>query len=251
MNETAGPGTFSFSSIALSDAGAIRTLNEDSFVVRDDIGLWAVADGVGGRDAGDVASRILVEALGGLGAPAGGKSYLEMVHAAIARANELMRNYVDETPSVASIASTVACLIAYRDHVACLWVGDSRIYRLRQERLDLLSKDHSLVQQLVDSGELTQAEARTHPRRNVITRAVGAEPSLEIATRRERLSPGDRFLLCSDGLSTELSDAEMGDRLGASDLPAAARALMDLALERGAKDNVTLIVIDAAAPSAS
>ncbi len=246
MPEAEEPQAFRFSSVALSDAGAVRTLNEDSFVIRDDIGLWAVADGVGGQDAGDVASRLLVEALGGLGAPAGGKSYLEMVRAAIADANAAMLAYVEDAPTVASIASTIACLIAYRDHIACLWAGDSRIYRYRDEKLELLSKDHSLVQEMVDNGELSPADARTHPRRNVITRAVGAEPVLELATRREKLAEGDRFLLCSDGLSTELTDEELAARVGDGQVDAAATSLMDLALERGAKDNVTLILIAAA-----
>ena len=235
---------FAFTSAALSDVGTVRSLNEDSFVLRDDIGLWAVADGVGGHQGGDMASRTLAEALGSLGRPNGGRSFLSAVEGAILSSHERIQRH-------AAIAagrppgSTVACLVAYRGFAACLWVGDSRIYRIRSSAIKQLSKDHSVVQELVDAGGLSPEEARRHPQSNVITRAVGLARGDEIDSVRTPLEDGDRFLLCSDGLTGVLPDETVLELLKTWAASAAVKALTDAALSRGARDNVTAVVVDA------
>lgn len=234
-----------FRSAARSHVGATRTLNEDSFVVREDIGLWAVADGVGGHDVGDVASRMLVEALGALDPPRAGKAFLQAVEQSILDANRAMIAYAEKTPGVRSMGSTIVCFIAYRSHFACFWAGDSRCYRMRGDALSRITKDHSLVQQMVDSGDLTPEDARHHPRSNVITRAVGFQADLELDHVRKAIEPGDKFLICSDGLTGMLGDVEIAAILSAAPCEAAADALLAGALGRRARDNVTLIVVEA------
>jgi serine/threonine protein phosphatase Stp1 len=143
------------------------------------------------------------------------------------------------------IASTVVVLIARHGHFACLWAGDSRAYLLRDGALARVTRDHSLVQELVDGGQITDAEAEHHPRANVITRAVGAEADMvELDKVTGRLTGGDRFLLCSDGLSKELSDPEMADILRADGPETAAERLVEAALARHARDNVTAVVLE-------
>jgi serine/threonine protein phosphatase Stp1 len=143
------------------------------------------------------------------------------------------------------IASTVVVLIARHGHFACLWAGDSRAYLLRDGALARVTRDHSLVQELVDSGQITDAEAENHPRANVITRAVGSEADMvELDKVTDRLVDGDRFLLCSDGLSKELSDAEMLEILRVYDAEPAAERLVAAALVRNARDNVTAVVLE-------
>ena len=237
---------FLYRSSGASDIGTVRKLNEDSFVARDAIGLWAVLDGVGGHDAGDVASRMLAEALAALPPPLAGKTFLNDVEYTILAQNKAMLDRVAGDPAISSMGTTVVALLAFRDHVACLWVGDSRCYRLRGDTFEQVSNDHSLVQELVDAGHITEADARTHPRRNVVTRAVGVDPALMVDQRREKVLPGDRFLLCSDGLTGPLNDDEIA--LIMKDNPdgtAASEALIARALEKQARDNVTVIVIDA------
>ncbi|MEM0929702.1 MAG: PP2C family serine/threonine-protein phosphatase [Pseudomonadota bacterium] len=237
---------FAYRSSGASDIGTVRKLNEDSFVTRDGIGLWAVLDGVGGHDAGDVASRMLAEALAALPPPLGGKTFLNDVEYTILAQNKAMLDRVASDPALTSMGTTVVALLAFRDHVACLWVGDSRCYRLRGESFEQISNDHSLVQELVDAGHITEHDARSHPRRNVVTRAVGVDPALMVDQRREQVLPGDRFLLCSDGLTGPLEDAEIAHILHTNtDSQAASNTLIARALEKQARDNVTVIVIDA------
>jgi protein phosphatase/serine/threonine-protein phosphatase Stp1 len=139
-----------------------------------------------------------------------------------------------------TIASTVVTLLARGEHFACLWAGDSRAYLLRNGALQRLTRDHSLVQELIDQGALSEAEADGHPQANVITRAVGAAGALELDKVSGRMVPGDRFLLCSDGLVRTLTEPEIAAGLAAED---AAEGLVRLAVERGARDNVTAVTL--------
>ncbi len=234
---------FRFTSAAVSDPGATRKFNEDSYVLRDDICLWAVADGVGGHEAGDIASGMLAESLGSLGPPAGGRSFLASVEDAIRSANDRLIEF-GASRAGRPPGSTVACLVVYRGYVACIWVGDSRIYRLREGALKRLTKDHSYVQEMIDSGAITPDEARGHPNSNIITRAIGSTADLVIDVAREPLNHGDRFVVCSDGLTGCLTDDEIAALMANRDAPAAARALLDEALSRRARDNVTVIIVD-------
>lgn len=229
--------------------GAVRSRNEDTFVDRADIGLWAVADGAGGHEHGEVASGMLAEALGRLTGLAGSDLVAE-VRSCVSATHQALRVRADaeaaDTGGAVTIASTIVLFLASGPHYACLWAGDSRGYRLRTGQLAPLTRDHSLVQTLVDQGVLSEAEAERHPHANIITRAVGAEgaePDLDKVTGRAE--PGDRFLLCSDGLTKTMADATIA-RLTAADEPA--RRLIDAALEVGARDNVTVVVLEYGSP---
>lgn len=233
-----------FRSWAESHPGAVRTHNEDNFVDRPDIGLWAVADGAGGHDAGEVASQMIAETLSSIPAGLAAAELLGQVRLRITETHQWLRDEAARRGPRSVIASTLVVLLARDGHFACLWAGDSRIYLLRQGQISQVTRDHSLVQELVDAGAITPEEAEGHPRANVITRAVGADcDPLELEKISGRLMAGDRFLLCSDGLNKTLSDAELAVLLS-GDQPSA--RLIEVALERRATDNVTAITVEAA-----
>lgn len=232
-----------FQSWAASHPGAVRTHNEDSFVDRPDLGLWAVADGAGGHDSGEVASGMLKAALEAIPGGLSAAELLAQVRLRVASVHEALRAEASRRGPRAIIASTLVVLLARDGHFACLWAGDSRIYLLRRGELVQVTRDHSLVQELVDAGTITAEEAEGHPRANVITRAVGATEELELDKVSNRLAPGDRFLLCSDGLNKTLSDAELAALLAPPEPPA--DRLIAEALARTASDNITVVAVDA------
>jgi serine/threonine protein phosphatase Stp1 len=231
-----------FRSSATTHPGSVHGHNEDSYVNRPDLGLWAVADGAGGHQAGDVASRIIADALNAVPNGFTGAELLAEVRERIARAHEAMWKEASRRGPHAIVASTVVALLARDDYYACLWAGDSRAYLLRGERFRQLTRDHSLVQKLFDAGAITAAEALHHPAAHIITRAVGAE-HLELDKITDRLFPGDRFLLCSDGLFKTLPERELADLLS-TDADAIADRLVIAALQEGAEDNVTAVTIE-------
>ena len=233
--------TAGFHSAGRTDPGAVRLRNEDNLVERPDIGVWAVADGAGGHDAGDVASGLVRQELlqipAGLAAP----DVLGEVRARLARAHETLLARA-EAPGGAVSATTVVVLIAGEGHFACLWAGDSRLYLLRCGALALITRDHSLVQEMVDAGTLAPEAAEGHPQSNVVTRALGAgELALDKVT--DRLEPGDRFLLCSDGLSKVVPETEIAALLTEASAEAVVEGLLAAALARGARDNVTAVAV--------
>jgi protein phosphatase/serine/threonine-protein phosphatase Stp1 len=233
-----------FRSGAKTDPGAKRSHNEDAFVHRPEAGLWAVADGAGGHDAGEVASGMLRDALEAIPEDLPAGRMLGEVRQRIMLVHEALR----EKAGHGTIASTIVVLIVRGGHFACLWVGDSRLYRLRNGVLEQVTRDHSLVQELVDAGMVKPEDAESHPRANVITRAVGAATDqLEIDKATDRVLPGDRFLLCSDGLSKTLPPSEIASLLGGPDPAHAPELLIAAALAREAADNVTAIAIEAGA----
>jgi serine/threonine protein phosphatase PrpC len=223
--------------------GRVRSLNEDALLDRGDIGLWVVADGMGGHAAGDFASQAIVDALGQVAPPSGGSSFLRDVEERIQVAHAALRRESLARGSGGIIGSTVVALLAWNRHYACVWAGDSRLYLLRDGALRQVSRDHSLVQDLVDAGELAPEQAESHPQANVVTRAVGAVEHLVLDKTHEQISVGDMFLLCSDGLTRHVSDQEIAAVLTDETAPGAAQVLIDLALERGARDNVTTVVV--------
>jgi serine/threonine protein phosphatase Stp1 len=236
-----------FRSSGKTDPGAKRSHNEDTYVDRPHAGLWAVADGAGGHEAGEVASGMIRDALVAIpdGLPAG--RMLGEVRQRITLVHEHLLETGAERNG-ATIASTLVVLIMRGDHFACLWAGDSRLYRLRDATLEQVTRDHSLVQELVDAGVVRAEDAESHPRANVITRAVGAgEDGLEIDKTTDRVLPGDRFLLCSDGLSKTLPPTEIAALLAVPDAALAPDLLISAALARQANDNVTAVVIEALA----
>jgi protein phosphatase/serine/threonine-protein phosphatase Stp1 len=233
-----------FRSCAATHVGTVRTHNEDNFVNRPDLGIWAVADGAGGHQAGEVASQMVTEALAEVPSGLGAAELLAEVRLRIVQAHDAIRAEAARRGAHAILATTVVALLAHRDYFACLWAGDSRAYLLRGGELSLMSHDHSLVQELVDAGALTQEEALTHPRSNVITRAVGADfGSLDLDKKTDRLRPGDRFLLCSDGLSKILPEGEIARLLATPD-GSPAESLITAALDRRADDNITAVTVE-------
>jgi protein phosphatase len=233
---------FDVDSCGMSHAGCIRDLNEDRYLVKADSGVFAVADGMGGHDAGEIASTSIVEHLKSIGIPSSAPDLRARFEDRVTLANREIRAISAERKA-GTIGSTLAALLAFEHQYACMWAGDSRIYMLRDGRFSQLSRDHTEVQDLLDKGLLSPAEAENWPRRNVITRAIGAmeDPMLDIA--HGKIQPDDRFLICSDGLTAHVSDDEIRDTLAARSAQEACKALIDLTLERGATDNVTVVIV--------
>ncbi|MDD3449814.1 MAG: protein phosphatase 2C domain-containing protein [Gammaproteobacteria bacterium] len=231
-----------WSSACVTDVGRVRKLNEDACLSLPERGLWVVADGMGGHDAGDLASRWVVETLGALPAPHNLGDQVEAARERLRAVNRRLREEAGRRGK-SVIGTTVAALVAFEGHGVYLWAGDSRVYRFRRGRLRRLSRDHSQVEELVAEGLLAPEEAESHPAANVITRAVGGEENLEVDAEIVELAPRDLFLLCSDGLYKELSETDIAGILARTPSPRAARQLVDTALERGARDNVTALVV--------
>ena len=231
-------------SAARTHVGTVRRRNEDAVLERADIGLWAVADGAGGHERGDYASSRIIAALLEVDTVLSGLSLVEEVKGSLAEVNREVRAKAATIGPNALIGSTVAVLLIWDDQSCCLWAGDSRLYRIRAGRLRQLSRDQSHVQDLVDRGEILPEAAAAHPMSNIVTNLIGAFDRLVLEERRDRLQPGDILLLCSDGLSSALTDAEMVGILTGSALPAAADRLIQRALDQGARDNVSAVVVE-------
>jgi protein phosphatase/serine/threonine-protein phosphatase Stp1 len=230
---------------AMTDAGAVRKHNEDNLLSRPDLGLWAVADGAGGHESGEVASGMIVSELDRLPRDLSGAEVLAEVRLTLARVHDRLRAEAASRGPGAMIASTFVALILRDKHFACLWAGDSRAYLLRAGALSQITRDHSLVQELVESGKLAAEDAERHPHANVITRAVGADAeALELDKVIGQAEPGDRFLLCSDGLSKTLSDAEIAGLLAAPEGVPPPELLIAAALAHRVNDNVTAVVVE-------
>ena len=229
-------------STAASHPGAIRPRNEDNLVDRPDIGLWAVADGAGGHGAGDVASAAIAEALSGIPPGLSAAEMLAQVRLRLCAVHLDLQRQAEARGNGGIIASTIVVLLARGGHYAALWAGDSRAYLLREGVLERVTRDHSLVQELVDAGTLTEEEAEHHPQANVITRAVGASGELELDKVSSRIQPGDRFLLCSDGIFKELPEAQIAAMVAEG---APAEQIVQAAVAAGGRDNVTVVLVDA------
>jgi len=229
-------------SSAATHPGAIRPRNEDNLVDRPDLGLWVVADGAGGHGSGDLASSAIADAMGNIPPGLTAAEMLAQVRLRITAVHAELQTKAAARERGGIIASTIVVLLVRGQHFAALWAGDSRIYLLRQGTLHRITHDHSLVQELVDSGALAAEEAEAHPQANVITRAVGAEGELVLDKVADRLHPGDRFMLCSDGVFKELPETEIAARLAEG---ADASALVQRAVEAGGRDNVTVVLVQA------
>lgn len=240
---------------ALDAAGAthvghVRKANEDRFVARPDLGVFVVADGMGGHDDGAVASGTIAELVEAIPAAGDAALLLAAFEGRIIEANRrILAHAADHGLSV--VGSTLAALLLHSGHWACLWCGDSRVYLLRQGRLARLTRDHTSVRDMVDQGLLTEEQAEVFPGRTMLTRAVGVDPEVALDMEDGPLAPGDRFVLCSDGLTGHVADREIATL--AADRPPreAATALVELALARGGHDNVTVVVVAVAGPSPS
>ncbi|GJD62369.1 PP2C family protein-serine/threonine phosphatase [Methylobacterium frigidaeris] len=226
---------------AASHVGHVRSLNEDRFLVAPESGLFAVADGMGGHAAGDVASSAVVHALATIAPARSAGDLLARMKASIATANAEIQTIAQARGTV--VGTTVAVLLIFAPHFACLWSGDSRIYRIRDGRIAQLSHDHTEIQSLLDRGVLTPEEASVWPGRNAVTRAIGVQERPEVELVHGMLEPGDLFVLCSDGLTQHVADREILDLCAGAGAQAACDALVSLTLTRGARDNVTVVAL--------
>jgi serine/threonine protein phosphatase PrpC len=231
-------------SAARTHVGTVRRRNEDAVLERAEIGLWAVADGAGGHERGDYASSRIIAALRHLDRQHSGLSLVEEVKGSLAEVNRDVRAKAATIGPNALIGSTVAVLLIWDDQCCCLWAGDSRLYRMRAGQLRQLTRDQSHVQDLVDRGEILPEAAPAHPMANIVTNLIGAFDRLVLEERHDRLEPGDILLLCSDGLSGALRDAEIAGILTGSPLGAAADRLIERALDQRARDNVSAVVVE-------
>jgi PPM family protein phosphatase len=230
---------------AATDVGRVRQINEDRYLA--DEQLFAVADGVGGHQAGEVASQTAVETL--QREFAGGEHTTEGLVAAVEAANKAVWQLAQGSREKRGMGTTLTALALVQvdgeEQLALANVGDSRTYILQQGELLQLTEDHSLVEELVRDGKLTPAEAQTHPQRSIITRALGMEPAIEVDSWEIIPYQGDRILLCSDGLTNELSDERIASTLRQlADPQEAARDLVRQARAAGGSDNITVVVVD-------
>lgn len=244
-------------SFGITDVGLKRSHNEDNFFRSDELGIYLVADGMGGHAAGEVASNTAIQAIGefferhsrdaSLTWPFGYDSrFSAMANAlinGIRLANQRLYSLQQDRPELSGMGTTIASLAACETEATLAHVGDSRVYRQRRGEFELLTTDHSWVNEQLQKNIITADEARNHRYRNVITRALGNRLDLEIDVRLETLEPGDTYLICSDGLSGMLTDEELQEVLQTlPDLREATNKLVAMANEAGGHDNITVIV---------
>lgn len=225
---------------ARSDVGSVREHNEDSYLVKTP--LFVVADGMGGHEAGEVASNIAVTTME---AHAPKSTSPEALAAAVIKANEAVLRGAQDGTGKPGMGTTLTAAFVFEDEATIAQVGDSRAYLLHDGQLQRITRDHSLVADLIEQGRLTEAEARFHPQRSVITRALGSDPHMQPDLYTLHVEEGDRLLLCSDGLCSMISDEDIEEILLDNPAPAhACDALVEEAIIAGGLDNVTVIVID-------
>ncbi|MBL3591516.1 MAG: serine/threonine-protein phosphatase [gamma proteobacterium endosymbiont of Lamellibrachia anaximandri] len=230
-------------STAVSNVGKVRKLNEDACLDRVESGLWVVADGMGGHSSGDLASGLIVERMQQLNLPEALSKKVDLLEETLLDINQQLLAEASRRGGNITIGATVVVMLAHAAHLLLLWAGDSRAYRFRDGELTQLTQDHTQVEELVAEGLLLREDAENHPASNVVTRAVGAMEALYVDMDDTRVEPGDLYLLCSDGLNKEVADPEIGQILAMQLLPRDyCQRLIDLALERGARDNVTVVV---------
>ena len=221
-----------FRSAASTDVGRVRSLNQDAYLERPDAGVWAVADGMGGHSDGEVASRMVCDALSDFIPHASFDQMIGDAEQRMQQVNDYLVRAANRPHHAVKSGSTVVALLARGSRCAVLWAGDSRVYRWRDGRLERLTKDHSL-----GDGNGTASTA--------ITRAVGGEAGLMLDVIRDRVHAGDRYLLCSDGLTRSLPDSEIGGWMRREDLRSAVDGLINATLDAGAPDNVTALIVEA------
>lgn len=236
--------TNAWRSAARTDVGKVRARNEDAFLAMPEQGLWVVADGMGGHQNGALASRLIVEYLA---EPSAGdlqqrlQQLRQRLHGLNRRLGQELTVTAERPDPV--IGSTVVALLIDGDRAACVWAGDSRCYLWRGSRLYQLSRDHSLLQQLIDEQQLSPTEAARHPAAHALTRAIGASEELKLEILELDILPGDVFLLCSDGLYQDLSADELSAALNLPAPQLTLNRLFQRVLDGPARDNLSAVVI--------
>jgi serine/threonine protein phosphatase PrpC len=221
-----------------TDTGRVRTSNQDAFAQIAARGVWAVADGMGGYRDGDVASRMVCEGLQSLESTPSLEATIDAIRQCMSQVNERLHQAAIRDQDPVLSGSTVAIFLVQRTACAVVWAGDSRVYRFRHGRLTQLTTDHTWAAELNLQEPNEEAD-------HAITRAVGGEDTLLLDVRRDRVRLGDRYLLCSDGLTRELPDERIAELMGGQDVQQCAKALIDATLQAGARDNVTVVVVEA------
>ncbi|MBU3034288.1 PP2C family protein-serine/threonine phosphatase [Tritonibacter mobilis] len=233
---------FGFETGLATDVGCRREINEDSLLARPDLGLWVVADGMGGHAAGDFASQTIVRYLDTVGCAVSPEDLVARTMERLHRANDVIRARSAELGG-STIGATVAIVLAHGPAFSCIWAGDSRVYLHRAGQLVQQTRDHTEVNALLATGTISETEAENWPRKNVITRAVGVDDTVKCDQIQGQLQSGDVLLLCSDGLTEHMKDHEIAQCLAALPPQQACDELIRETLARGAKDNVTVVAL--------
>jgi PPM family protein phosphatase len=228
---------------AITDPGRTRRHNEDAYVIEPP--LFAIADGMGGAQAGEVASRLATAALKEADANGGGEQRIADL---IQEANRRVYDRSSSDPNTSGMGTTITVALVEEDYVSFGHVGDSRAYLIRNAQMEQLTEDHSLVNELLKTGKLSREEAETHPQRSVITRALGTDPDVDVDTFSVQAENGDLFLLCSDGLTDMVSEESILDVVerNRDDIDSALRALVKAANRGGGQDNITVVAFEIA-----
>lgn len=234
---------FLYRSVSRTDCGRARTVNQDAVFRSDSAGLWGVSDGMGGHSSGEIASAHVVDCLMKTANQSKGSDLKERVRHALHQANCHLLEKSAADGLKFGMGATAAVLGMNGSRYFCLWVGDSRIYRLHSNRLTQLTRDHRYVQGLVDSGVLDVEAARGHHQRNILTRAVGLESDLVVDEREGTVAADDVFLIATDGITDLCSDDEIEAMLRLSDLTVAADRFVTLCNERGSPDNLSVVLV--------
>ena len=228
---------------ATTHVGKVRKVNEDSILSLPEQKVWVVSDGMGGHAAGDFASQTVVDTIATMPLRDGPAEQMQALRQSILTAHDTILAEIDARGG-GTIGATVVALMISDAHFVCFWAGDSRLYRLRDDVIEMLTTDHSIVAGLVLSGDLTWDEAEKHPHSNAITRAVGVGDVLELDKVRGALERGDRFLLCSDGLTKYAGFETLRAALQDTPIEMVTDKLLTIALDGGGGDNISFIVVD-------
>lgn len=232
-----------WTSCAQTDVGLVREANEDSVIARPEAGVWAVADGMGGHHLGDVASSMITTALDAVLPQHALSDYVDAVENCLLDVNSELLEKARVMFEKGTMGSTLVALVIKERVGVCLWVGDSRLYRFRNQELAQLSRDHSQLEEMIDLGLITREETENHPQRNVITRAIGVERPLFVDVNVFTTQVGDTFLLCSDGLYNAVSTDDIVQTLEQRNVEKSTADLIQKSLANGAPDNVSVIVV--------
>lgn len=243
MNDITIRRPIQWASAAVTNTGAVRAINEDAIFSKPDIALWAVADGMGGHEAGDVASTMIVKALDMITPQTQLGDFIAEIENAINDVNRRLLEYAHSQHEGRLIGSTVAILFIIEHTGVCLWAGDSRLYRYRNSELKQMTIDHSHVSELLRDGLISAEEAENHPEANVITRAVGTYEQLQLDVDIFDVRVGDSFLLCSDGLYNAVPLDRISQCLLSDSVTGATDCLIETALENSAADNVSVVLV--------